>query len=311
VREDGFLRFWSASVKDNRLAYDLRAEVEKHAEHDDFWQALVPAVERIEVPALVCGSFSDNNLHSRGSIRGFLGLGSAEKHLWTHRGGKWATFYGEAARRDQRAFLARHLDDEDGPPLPRVRLEVHESRDVSTVRAEDAWPPAAATTERLHLSSAGLGPEPGSGGSLSFRTRSQGLRIGWTVPEDLEVVGAPALHLHLTTGAALNLMVGLEKWVDGRYVPFEGSYGFGRDRVTTGWRAVPAGEHAVDVELGPTATRFRAGQQLRLVVAGRWIWPRNPLTGQFPGWYPAGPRTTCRVHWGPERASYLDLPIVR
>ena len=311
VREDGFLKFWSAGVKDNRLAYDLRAEVEAHPGHDAFWESLVPSVERIEVPALVCGSFSDNNLHSRGSIRGFLALGSAEKHLWTHRGGKWATFYGAAARRDQRAFLARHLDDEDAPVLPRVRLEVHESRDVSTVRSEESWPPPGVTTERLHVSSSGLGPDPGTAGSISFGTRSHGVRVDWTVPEDLEVVGHPALRLSVESGAALTLMAGLEKWVDERYVPFEGSYGFGRDRVTTGWRAVPAGAHEPDVELGPTATLFRAGDRLRLVVAGRWLWPRNPLTGQFPGWYPPGPRTTCILRWGPDRSSYLDLPVIR
>ena len=89
-----------------------------------------------------------------------------------------------------------------------------------------------------------------------------------------------------------NLFVGVEKWRDGMFVGFEGSYGYGRDRVTTGWQRialraldpelsqpwqpvpactesqpVSAGEVvAVDVALGPSATLFRAGEQLRLVV---------------------------------------------
>jgi len=187
---------------------------------------------------------------------------------------------------------------------------VHETREASTVRSEDAWPPPAARTRTLHLSAAGLGRAPDAAGSIGFRTRSRGVRFGWTVPEDLEVVGAPTLRLHVEAGAELTLVAGLEKWVDGRYVPFEGSYGFGRDRVTTGWRAVPAGAHQVEVEMGPTATRFRRGDQLRLVVAGRWLWPRNPLTGQFPGWYPPGPRTTCTLRWGPGLRAGLDLPVV-
>jgi uncharacterized protein len=33
----------------------------------------------------------------------------------------------------------------------------------------------------------------------------------------------------------IDLFVGVEKWHGQRYVPFEGSYGFGRDRITTGW----------------------------------------------------------------------------
>ena len=50
-----------------------------------------------------------------------------------------------------------------------------------------------------------------------------------------------------------------------------------------------------NIALGPSATFFRAGETLRLVVAGRWLWPRNPLTGQFPAAYQKGPdgRMTC------------------
>jgi len=312
VREDGFLRFWAAGLKGSRLAYDLRREIVEHPDRDEFWESLVPAVERIEVPALVCGSFSDNNLHSRGSIRGFQGLGSTEKHLWTHRRGKWAAFYSDEARRDQLAFLSRHLDGTDQPPLPPVRLAVHEDRDTCVMRSEPAWPPPAARTESLHLTAQGLAAAPAAEpGSFSFDTRRGGLRIGWTVPEDVEVVGHPTLRLSVESAAEVRIVAGLEKWRAGRYVPFEGSYGFGRDRVTTGWRAVPAGSHDAELELGPTATRFRAGEVLRLVVAGRWLWPRNPITGQFPGWYPPGPRTTCTLHWGPDRSAVLDLPVIR
>lgn len=61
---------------------------------------------------------------------------------------------------------------------------------------------------------------------------------------------------------------------------------------------------AVDVALSPSATLFRAGQQLRLLVAGRWLVSRNPLSGQFPAAYPrprvdtspcAGVRTMTHV----------------
>ena len=33
----------------------------------------------------------------------------------------------------------------------------------------------------------------------------------------------------------VSLFAGVEKWRGRSYVPFEGSYGFGRDRITTGW----------------------------------------------------------------------------
>src|SRR5258708_29336327 len=46
-----------------------------------------------------------------------------------------------------------------------------------------------------------------------------------------------------------NLFVGVEKWRDGRFVEFEGSYGYGRDRVTTGWQRIALG--ALAPELAP------------------------------------------------------------
>jgi uncharacterized protein len=70
-----------------------------------------------------------------------------------------------------------------------------------------------------------------------------------------------------------------------------------------------------DLALGPSATLFRAGETLRLVVAGRWLWPRNPLTGQFPAAYQRGPagrgtNPICTVHWGPGRQARLLVPVI-
>ena len=96
--------------------------------------ALVPALPEITVPALICGSFSDNNLHSRGSFRGWERIASADRFLYTHRGGKWLTFYSPEARVAQLAFFDRYLRGRDVPALPRIRLEVRESRDVVAVR---------------------------------------------------------------------------------------------------------------------------------------------------------------------------------
>ncbi|MFD7083114.1 CocE/NonD family hydrolase C-terminal non-catalytic domain-containing protein [Streptomyces sp. NPDC059918] len=119
-------------------------------------------------------------------------------------------------------------------------------------------------------------------------------------------------------------------------MPFEGSYGYGLDRVATGWQnlalraldadlsrsfepvpaclvhePVPAGQVVpVDIALGPSSTPFRAGERLRPVVAGRRLSPRNPLTGQFPASYRTRTRGRCNLHWGPDRAARLLLPVI-
>ncbi|MFD9080597.1 CocE/NonD family hydrolase C-terminal non-catalytic domain-containing protein [Streptomyces erythrochromogenes] len=81
------------------------------------------------------------------------------------------------------------------------------------------------------------------------------------------------------------------------------------ERVDLVREPVPAGEVVpVDIALGASSTLFRAGEQLRLVVAGRWLSPRNPLTGQFPASYRTGTRGRCTLHWGPDRSRDDGFP---
>ncbi len=340
IRENGFVRLWSLSLRRVRQRYKLAGQQRRHPLRDDWWRALVPDLEKITVPALICGSFSDNNLHSRGSIRGWEHVASTGKFLYTHRGGKWATFYAPEACAAQLRFFDRYLRGHDVPAPPRVRLEVRESRDVITsVREEDSWPLERTEWRPLYLTAAGLATAPPSAaGQISFGTRSRGACFDWAIPANTELTGPMALRLWVEEHGAddIDLYAGVEKWRGRTYIPFEGSYGFGRDRITTGWlktslRAldqqisrpfdpIPTLNHPqplapgqvvpVDMALGPSATFFKAGETLRLVVAGRWLWPRNPLTGQFPASYQKGPQGRCTLHWGPEHQSRLLVPVI-
>jgi uncharacterized protein len=345
IREDGFTRMWSVGLRKVRQRYKLTDEQRRRPLRDEWWRRLVPALAGIDVPALICGSFSDNNLHGRGSFRGWQHISSADRFLYTHRGGKWATFYATEARAAQLRFFDRYLRGRDVPPPPRVRLEVRERRNViASVRDEDGWPLDRTAWTPLYLTASGLAAEPPTtAGRIGFGLRTQGACWEWTVPADTELTGPMALRLWVEVSGAddVDLFAGVEKWRGHRYVPFEGSYGFGRDRITTGWlkaslRALdeaasrphepvpactarqplaPGQVVQADLALGPSATLFRAGETLRLVVAGRWLWPRNPLTGQFPAAYQRGPagRGTdpiCTVHWGPGRQARLLVPVI-
>jgi putative CocE/NonD family hydrolase len=335
IPEAGFLKIWASGLKKAvRQRYSIIERQIEHPLRDSWWQSLVPDVERINIPTLVCGSFSDNNLHSRGSFRGFSMIKSSERHLYTHRTGKWATFYANEARQTQLDFFDRHLRGRDSPALPTVRLEVRADRTtVTAVRNETDWPLPRTRWTDLHLDTTGLLLTPATRAShLTFPVTARGLSFGHIFSTDTELTGPMTAHLwvelHDTDDA--DLFVGVEKWDGNRYVPFEGSYGFGRDRITTGWqrislrglsanepsdfsasRPLEPGEIAeVTIELGPSATYFAAGQAIRLVIAGRWLWPRNPLTGQFPAAYKSLRRGRCTVYWGPDRPSRLTVPII-
>jgi uncharacterized protein len=340
IRETGFNRLWSLALRGVRQRYRLTEQQRRHPLRDQWWRALVPDMEKITVPALICGSFSDNNLHSRGSFRGLEHVSSPEKFLHTHRSGKWATFYSPEARAAQLEFFDRYLRGRDAGTLPRVRLEVRESRDViASVRQEDSWPLERTEWTPLYLTATGLATTPpAAAGQITFATRSQGACWEWAITADTEITGPMALRLWVEAHGTcdIDLYAGAEKWRGHTHVPFEGSYGFGRDRITTGWLKAslrsldqqasrpfdpvpactnrqplaPAQIVQADIALGSSATLFKAGETLRLVVAGRWLWPRNPLTGQFPAAYQKGPKGRCTLHWGPQHQARLLLPII-
>lgn len=342
IVENGFSRIWQTMTRRvMRTTEDIGALRKTHPLRDGWWQSLVPDLAEIEVPMLVCGSFSDNNLHTRGSFRAFENAGSADKFLYTHRGGKWATFYSDNALQAQLAFFDRYLKQLDVPKPPVVRLEVRERRDVvAEIRTESNWPLPQTDWRDLYLADDGVldTAPPQTDGSVTFHTRRRAAAFTYTVTDDVELTGPMSLDLWVSVdGAAdVGLFVGVEKWVGKQWVSFEGSYGFGRDRVTTGWQRAalreldpelsteiepvhtfltpqplsPGEVVPVRVALGPSATLFRAGDQLRLLVAGRQLAPRNPLYGSFPACYGPTPRARCTLHWGPDRPARLLVPVI-
>ncbi|HKP05717.1 MAG TPA: CocE/NonD family hydrolase [Microbacterium sp.] len=316
VQEIGFSRLWTTLVRRAaRMSPDLGREAAARPDDDAWWRSLAPDLSRIETPMLICGSFSDANLHSRGSFRAFVQAGSPDRHLFTHRTGKWAAFYGDEAKAVQRAFLDTHLKGA-ASAVPRVRLEVRERGDlIHAIREEDVWPPETRPL-LLHLADGGrLSLSPGrTGSSVSVPGRRRAATFSWVFPGDTEVTGEARVRLRVGAAVAgrVSIFVGLSKWSGGRFVPFEGSYGFGRDLVTTGLRRldVHGAPTEVEIDFAPSATFFRAGDELRLHVAARQLSPRNPLTGAFPALYRAGGRAGFSLHSDPARPQVLELPLV-
>lgn len=340
VVENGFARVWLAITKRAaRLDTDLSAGRREHPLRDEWWAALTPDLRKIAVPILVCTSFSDANLHSVGSMRAFQDVGSSERHAYAHRGPKWATFYGDGALRHQLAFFDKHLRGLNVPTLPRLRLEVRERRDqVIEVRDEHTWPLARAEWRRLHLGSAGVLTEaPRSSGELTFHLRREAAAFDYRFNSDTELSGPMALRLQVSTRRAKDprLFVGVEKWSHGSPVPFEGSYGYGRDHVAQGRLRLALREldpqsephqpeHDFDVvrplrdgelmdvriPLSSSATMFRAGESIRLLIGGRYLHPRNPLFGHFPAHYVPSGSGRATLSWGVDAPAYLEIPVV-
>ncbi len=179
IAEDGFARVWLfLTGRVARLNTKIAKARREHPLRDEWWDALTPDLSRITVPILVCTSFSDDNLHSTGSMRAFQRVGSVERHAYTHRGPKWATFYGDEARRAQLAFFDRHLRQQDVPRLPRLRLsrsvieEIASSRSGTSRSGRWSAPNGATSTSVRAASSRPPSSLPAASPSVSGATPS-------------------------------------------------------------------------------------------------------------------------------------------
>jgi predicted acyl esterase len=343
VREDGFSKLWSRlTSKQARIRVPLRQGIDEHPERDEWYIARTPRLEQIEVPILVCASFSDHLLHTRGSFEVFRRAGSRHKWLYTHRTGKWSAYYSEHATRTRIRFfdytlkgLANGWDKE-----PAVRLAITEAgADPITVMLEDAWPPRDLQWRKLWLDATShtmsWQQESALSATAKFKTPKASASFFWTVPEDMDMIGSMALYLYLEVHASDDVLVfaGLRKIRSGNEVTFEGSYGFSGDMVSKGWqraahreldaalstpeqpvhthqwvKPVKPGEIVpVVIALRPHATRFRKGDQLRLDIQGRWFYPKSKFTGQFPAAYQQSGEAHCTLHTGGAHSAYLLL----
>ena len=343
VKEEGFSKLWSwLTGKEARVRTPLYEAIGSHPERDDWYTERTPHLENIRVPILVCGSFSDHLLHTRGSFELFRRASSPLKWLYTHRDGKWCAYYSDEATRTRIRFFDHFLKGaENGwDKVPPVRLSITEAgSEPAAVVYEESWSPGDVQWQKLYLNAKNgtMGPHEESAphAFTTFKLPNGRTRFVWMVPEDLDVIGPMALYfsVELEGGGDAFLFAGLRKFHNNVEVVFEGSYGFSGDMVSKGWqrlahreldsklstpeqpvhthrRPVPLSPGEVvstAIALRPHATRLRKGDRLRLDLQGRWFYPKSKLRGQFPADYERSPKATCTLHTGGQHLGYLLL----
>ncbi len=259
VPEEGFPVFWwHTEVKpaincteEEFFAVEGRP-AQWHQDHrffDDYWRAKTPRLEAIRVPMLICASFSDQGLHTRGSFRAFRKVASEHKWVYTHRSLKWDAYYSrevqELTKRFFDCFVKGERDNGFLETAP-VRLEVRSSRDViHEIRGESEWPLARTVYKKLYLSADGAGlsdEQPPTAGELCYDARLGRLKVRHRFEEDTEVTGYMKLRLSVeargdsdTVPDDMTLFVCVEKLdASGRVMPFYGSVGNYQDAVARG-----------------------------------------------------------------------------
>jgi hypothetical protein len=349
VRESGFVRvWWNIRMKRGHnkrfaIAEDFLQERDARPFDDDWWASKRPAFEMIDVPALVCASWSDQGLHTRGSFLGFEGIGSKQKWLFTHGRRKWETFYGEEARNTQLRFFERFLKGEANgwDQTPCVRLEVRRSLEQWAVRSESGWPLSDVKYTPLYLNAAAgtLDTQPPvEEHHVRYATRRREspdrASFVYRFSTETELTGTMTLKLWVSTSAGtdLDLFVKLRKFdAAGEEVFFYGYNGFDRDGVAKGWlrvshRAIdparsrpgmPWHSHLradpvqpdeivpVEIEVLASSTLFEAGCALRVDVLGHDA-DKYPAFGH----QPTVNQGRHSIYTGATYDSHLLIPVV-
>jgi len=257
----------------------------------------------IRVPALICATYSDQGLHSKGCFDAFERVASQHKWLYTHGRGKWTVYYEEEALEYQRMFLDCFLKGTHNEMLqrPRVRLEVRKTLDEYTVREEADWPLPNTDYRELYLEAgqrALHAERPARIASATYDAKT-GEQVAFELRFDTtcELSGHMRLKLWVSTdrGDDMDLFVVVKKLdKHGDEVCFEARENDPTGPMSHGWLRVshrgldrlrsrpfqPVLSHAqlqllepgqvvpVEIEILPSSTSFEAGESLRLVVSG-------------------------------------------
>ncbi|MGH2895304.1 MAG: CocE/NonD family hydrolase, partial [Solirubrobacteraceae bacterium] len=345
IPEDRFGPMW----RSRRVPYSTgRVEdtVTMYAEHplfDAYWQSKTPDLARVQVPAFVVASWSDQGLHTRGTLEGFRQISSQEKWLLVHGRKKWQFYYEPENVELLREFFDHFLRgiSTGVGSWPRVRVEVRERFYVGHYRDDRQWPLSGTDYRPLYLdaSTAQLQPAAAAGES-EVRYDAVGGRAEFShrFGADTDLVGPMRLHVWVQAQGAddMDLFVALQKFdADGEIVPFSFFNSLHDGPVALGWlrashreldeaRSSPGqpwhphrheqllkpGEVvAVDIEIWPSGTRFGAGEELRLVIQGSDVYTYPP------GVVNAGHSQTRNagshvIHTGGRYDSQLFIPVI-
>jgi putative CocE/NonD family hydrolase len=296
-------------------------------------------IELIKVPALICASWSDKGLHTRGTFEVFRRIGSGDKWLYTHGGRKWERFYSEDGLAYQKRFFDYYLKGlKNGwQDTPQVRLEVRDTLDEYAVRFEKEFPLARTQYTKLYLDAQGgsLSPKSVKQGKVVYNATQGGdASFGLTFDKDTELTGYMKVKLWVSARQAddMDLFVAIRKFdVQGNEVQFRGMNGFGGDvaakgqmrvsrreldeNLSTTWQPVQkfqgqqklkSGEIVpVEIAMLPSSTLFHKGESLRLYIQGR-----TPTTRPMLFYDALINKGEHEIYMGGKYDSYLQAPVI-
>jgi len=320
----------------------------RHPLFDAYWASKNADLSKITVPAFVVASWTDQALHTRGTLEGFKKISSKEKWLMVHGRKKWSVFHAQESLERQRQFFDRFLKgiDSEVKNWPRVMIEVRKKYGVGSYRNENEWPLARTQYTKLFLNAS-----DGKMGVSPFEVEAEVRYLATDIAEKpenaqfehrfdkrTELTGHMKLKLWVQAAGSndMDLFVAIQKLDrSGNAVPFafcmiheDGPLAFGWLRVshreldeeksasyqpfhrhTRELKLVPGEIVPVEIEIWPSSTLFERGESLRVVVQASDI-------GMYPGTrHTYGHLTFVNrgdhiIHTGGRYDSHLLVPVI-
>jgi len=276
-----------------------------HPLDDSYWDTKRPDLSKIDVPAYVIASWSDQGLHTRGTLAAFEQISSPHRYLEVHGRKKWEYYHQPSTVNRQRQFFDRYLKDIDNgvDDWPPIRLETRISSYHGVERTPTAWPPPETTFRRLFLD-AGAHTLTEQAPQVEATARYEAGKdsaddtsFDYTFTSPVDVIGGMKLRLWVEADGSddMDMYVAIKKIDrDGNTVDFPFANVLEQGPTALGWLRVShrsvdsdrssnnrpwhthlredklsAGQIVdVDIEIWPSGTRFEAGEGFRLLLRG-------------------------------------------
>jgi len=294
-------------IAQGATAEDSIAEQNNRPLMDDFWRAKHPDLTKIDTAILAVASWATAGLHTRGSVEGYKQASSDNKWFYGHGRKEWETYYAREGLELQKRFFDCFLKGQENGmrETPRARIEVRDYFYDGRERYFDDFPVPETDYRPLYLNAANnsLNATPVADQAqcryAAQETDSEADSTTWeyTFDEAVDLIGHMKLKLWVSAEDAddLDLHVAIKKFdKHGNEVYFPDFQHIENGLAASGWLRVshreldeekstpwqPWLKHErllklapneivpCEVEILASATGFRVGDKLQLIVQG-------------------------------------------
>ncbi|MCJ0915323.1 MULTISPECIES: CocE/NonD family hydrolase [Mammaliicoccus] len=319
IPDTGFYRFWYEGIVarwPETEIEDLKKEQKLHTMFDEYWKGKQADLSAIKVPMFVCASWSTQGLHNRGTFEGFKQASSEDKWLKIHGRKEWESYYARESLEQQKEFFDYYLKgiENDWKDTPKVSYEVRDKFYRGNTKIATNFPLPNTKETALYLDGSDMtlkDLQPEASTKVSYNSESEGkdeVRFNKVFNEDTELTGNMKLKLWVSAEEAddMDLFVGIKKInKQGEEVNFPDFNHIEHGQVASGWLRIshreldtekstplqPWHKHEtelklakdeivpVEIEILPSSTLFKKGEQLEVVVKASEVVKGNSTPG--------------------------------